>query len=140
MSLTTGGNGHEPHYDLPEPRPDFGPDDVVRIVLDALQDNDNPGPDCGIRTTFNFASPSNRSVTGPLSRFAEMVKNSLYGILIGWTDAKIDPATISGNHARVMVRVSGAEGVTRTFVWELSKQDKPPYRDCWMTDTVLPAE
>jgi hypothetical protein len=140
MSLTTGGNGHEPHYDLPQPSPELGPDDVVRTVLDALQHNDEPGPDCGIRTTFNFASPANRSTTGPLSRFAGMIKNSDYRIMVSFREAQTEPVSIVGNHARQIVRITGADGSVQTFAFELSRQTQTPYQNCWMTDSVLRAE
>jgi hypothetical protein len=140
MSLTTGGNGHEPHYDLPQPHPDLGPDDVIRIVLDALQHNDQPGPDCGIRTTFNFASPANRASTGPLSRFAEMVKTPVYGLMIDFREATQEPIAVSGDHARQIVHITGSDGTAAAFVFEQSRQSKPPFHDCWMTDSVLPVE
>lgn len=140
MSIHPGGNGHEPHYDLQEPNPDLTPDEVVRIVLDALRHNDKPGPDFGIRTTFNFASPGNRAVTGPLSKFAEMIKNSLYNILIGYQEARIEPAQITGDRASVLVNITGSTGLPAVFVFKLSRQTHPPYRGCWMTDSVMPAE
>jgi len=140
MSIHTGGNGHEPRYDLPEPSPDLSPEDVVRTVLHALQHNDTPGPDAGIRTTFNFASPGNRASTGPVARFAEMVKGSIYGILIDFREAQIDPPEIVGERARIRLRVTGGDGRTATFIWELSRQSSPPYGGCWMTDSVLPVE
>jgi hypothetical protein len=140
MSLTTGDNGHEPHYDLPEPNPDLGPGEVVQIVLDALQHNDEPGPDCGIRTTFNFASPANRASTGPLTRFAAMIKNSEYRIMIDFRKADTEPITVVGNHARQIVKITGADGSVETFAVELSRQTQTPYPECWMTDSVLHVE
>jgi hypothetical protein len=140
MSIHTGGNGHEPHYDLPEPHPDLSPEDVVRTVLNALQHNDRPGPDFGVRTAFNFASPGNRSATGPLARFAEMIKSPGYGILIDFKTAQVDPPTTTGDHARVVVHITGGDGRTATFIWELTRQSSSPYRGCWMTDSVMPVE
>lgn len=140
MALTTDGNGHEPHYDLPQPDPRLGPDDVVRIVLDALQHNDDPGPDCGVRVAFNFASPGNRSSTGPLRKFAAMVKNPAYRILIGFREAKVEPVVLVGERARVVARVTGADGAAKAFAFELSRQTVSPYRECWMADSVLPVE
>lgn len=140
MSIHTSGNGHEPRYELPEPHHDLSPEDVVRTVLNALQHNDTPGPDFGIRTTFNFASPGNRSATGPLARFAEMVKSSVYSILLNFKDARVDPPAVSGERARIVVRVTAGDGRKATFIWELSRQSNPPYQGCWMTDSVLPVE
>jgi hypothetical protein len=139
MSIKAKGNGHEPHYDLPEPNPDLGPEEVVRIVLGALQHNDEPGPDSGVRTAYNFASPGNKVVTGPIAQFVEMVRKPTYNILIDFKESRIEPAAISGDHARLVVHILSPSGDTATFVFELSRQTQPPYRGCWMTDSVIPS-
>ncbi len=51
---------------LPQPTADQQPEDVVRIVIEALAHNDKPYADAGIATTFAFASPANKINTGPL--------------------------------------------------------------------------
>ena len=60
--------------DAPVPKPELTPEQVVEIQVEALRKNDVPTPDAGIATTFRFASPGNRKVTGPLERFAPIVK------------------------------------------------------------------
>jgi hypothetical protein len=50
-----------------EPSPLLSPDEVVKIQVAALKDND--ASNSGIELTFRFASPENRSTTGPLDRF-----------------------------------------------------------------------
>jgi hypothetical protein len=44
---------------LPRPISDQQPEDVVRIVIEALAHNDKPYVDASIETTFAFASPAN---------------------------------------------------------------------------------
>ena len=44
--------------DLPQPSRGQLPEDVVRIVIEALTHNDEPHTDAGIVTTFAFASPA----------------------------------------------------------------------------------
>ena len=51
------------------PDPALAPEDVVAIQLAALQNNDNPTANAGIRQTFALAHPDNRRLTGPLARF-----------------------------------------------------------------------
>ena len=60
--------------DLVVPDPSIAPEEVVAIQMKALQFNDNPSPDFGIAQTWNFAHPRNRAMTGPLPRFANMLK------------------------------------------------------------------
>ena len=66
--------------DLPqtEPDPSLPPQDVVSIQIEALQNNDIPYEDRGIEVTFNFASPANKRMTGPLERFKVMVRNPVH--------------------------------------------------------------
>ena len=62
------------HLPQTEPDPSLSPQDVVSIQIEALQNNDTPYEDRGIEITFNFASPTNKRVTGPLERFKVMVR------------------------------------------------------------------
>ena len=47
----------------PAPSPGYSPGEVVQILVEALREND--ADDSGIAVVFRFASPENRSVTGP---------------------------------------------------------------------------
>src|SRR5450432_2438956 len=55
-----------------KPGPGLGADAVVRIVMQALQQNG--ADDVGIETTFRFASPGNKQVTGPLEHFRKLLR------------------------------------------------------------------
>ena len=134
------GNGHHKHHDLPEPEPGLAPDEVVRIIMTALQHNNDPCMDCGIETAFNFASPSNRAVTGPLPRFVEMVRNPIYDPLIHAVRFEQDTIQIDGDEARQDVRVYDADGNRAVYVFILSKQPGPAWEGCWMTDSVIRTE
>jgi hypothetical protein len=119
------------------PTPSLTPSDVVGIVLNALQHNDDPRPDAGIATTFEFASPANRLETGPLERFALMIKNPAYRPMLGFRSARRLPVEIDGTHARQRVVLVGRDGSQVTYVFLLSKQSDGPYANCWMTDGVI---
>ena len=60
--------------ELVYPNPDIAPAEVIAIQLNGLQYNDSPETDAGIRQTWAFAHPRNRATTGPLPRFASMLK------------------------------------------------------------------
>src|SRR5690242_5340132 len=82
----------------PAPSPKLSPDQVVGIVLKALQANDKK--DSGIATTFRFASPANTRVTGPLSHFIPMVKSPAYRPMLNFKRVVRGKIQRSGDQAR----------------------------------------
>jgi hypothetical protein len=121
----------------PHPAPSLSPSEVVTIVLNALQHNDEPQPDAGIATTFEFASPANRVATGPLARFALMIKNPAYRAMLDFRSVTRGRLELDGDHARQRVVIVGRDGSQVTYVFLLSKQADGPYANCWMTDGVI---
>ena len=87
--------------DLREPDPALSPADVVAIQLNALQTNDTPETDAGIAQTWAFAHPDNKRVTGPLPRFAQMIKGPLYQILLGHRSHEIREVLATGRPGRL---------------------------------------
>jgi hypothetical protein len=126
---------HSENNILPQPRPDLSPDEVIRIQLDALRDNDK-STDEGIATAFNFASPGNKVYTGPLSRFKQIVRNPVYNVMINHKRAVYESVVVSGNVAQQRVLIVGEESQTVIYTFTLSRQREARYRDCWMTDGV----
>ena len=82
--------------DLVKPDPSIAPVEVVAIQLKALQFNDNPEPDFGIAQTWAFAHPRNRAATGPLPRFASMIKGPSYAKMLNHSRHEISPASGHG--------------------------------------------
>ena len=127
-----------PEAELPGPSTDRQPGDVVRIVIEALADNDAPFADAGIATTFAFASPANKVNTGPLSKFSQMVRNPTYGILIDHVEHEFSEVVLTGRLAYQMVRIVGRNGAEVIFAFRLSQQAEGEYEGMWMTDAVWP--
>jgi hypothetical protein len=118
-----------------KPNPKLGPADVVRIVVEALKHND--AKDRGIAVAFDFASPANRRVTGPLSRFIPMVKGAEYRALLNHKSAGYSKVyNVDKNEAIVFVGIKDAGGTAAFYVFTLSKQPDGEYAGCWMTDGV----
>ena len=117
------------------PSPEFSPEQVVRLQLEALQHNDNRNK--GIEAAFNFASPGNKKYTGPLSRFIKMLKAPPYNNMLNYKSVEYDPVEISGDSAVQRVKLTGADGHAIIYIFMLSKQTEAPYQDCWMTDGVM---
>ena len=121
----------------PEPSPDLSPADVVRIQVEALQANDDPHPDAGIEAAFRFASPGNRAATGPLPRFARMVKGPVYGDMIDAARAEFGRVAVDGDRAAQRVTLFHDDGRRATYVFGLSVQEGGDCDGCWMTDSVV---
>lgn len=122
---------------LPTPDPSLDPGEAVDVQLAALRANDDPHPDAGCETAYNFASPANRRSTGPRDRFVEMVKSPTYAPLVDHVEAVGGPVERSGNVAEQTVTVTDASGRTETYTFSLSVLSTGPFRTCWATDSVL---
>ncbi len=118
------------------PAPTLTPDAVVRLVMEALARNDHPAADAGIATAFSFASPGNKQLTGPLSRFIPMVKTPLYQPLLNHATIDYGPIRVDGVYAEQLVTVTSEQGEPAAFLFTLSRQAEGEYEDCWMTDGV----
>ena len=125
-------------YDIENayPEPELKPNDVVRLQLLAMQQNDDS--DFGIEVTFRFASPSNKIQTGPLKRFIRLVRNPSYRPLLNHINATFLELNIEEDFAvqDVIITTSNRERIGYRF-W-LSIQKGRLYPGCWMTDSVIP--
>ena len=117
----------------PSPDPALRPDEVVRIQLEALRQND--AADHGIEVCFRFASPNNQSNTGPVGRFGEMIKTGPYSLMLDYHDAQYAEVEIREDRARQLVTLKGTSE-TITYGFYLSLQTHEACDGCWMTDTV----
>lgn len=125
--------------DLPQPTPELTPSEVVRIQLDALQHNDQPGSEDGVKTAWNFASPGNKQATGPLPRFIRMVHNPTYEQMIDHRQHRLGQLKLVNQRIAVVNAIlTAADGTPAYFQFQLSRQEGGPYDGCWMTDAVLP--
>ncbi len=122
----------------PVPSPELEPSEVVRIQVDALRSNTSLNR--GIELTYRFASPDNKRYTGPLARFIDMVRSAPYDRLLNHLSAQYGPVALSANEAHQMVIIVDAAGEEVGYIWVLSRQSEGAFKDCWMTDAVIPAE
>ena len=125
-------------YDIENayPEPELKPNDVVRLQLLAMQQNDDS--DFGIEVTFRFASPSNKIQTGPLKRFIRLVRNPSYRPLLNHINATFLELTVEEVFAVQDVIITTSNGERIGYRFRLSIQKGPLYPGCWMTDSVTP--
>ena len=124
----------------PDPSPEWTAAEVIRFQVEALQRNDEPYPDAGIATAFEFASPGNKVATGPLDRFAEMVHGPAYRDMLGFERAEYGRLRTEGDLAAQEVTLVQPDGRRTTYLFGVSRQDGGPCDGCWMTDAVVPRE
>ena len=124
--------------DLREPDPALSPADVVAIQLNALQTNDMPGTDAGIAQTWAFAHPDNKRVTGPLPRFAQMIKGPLYQILLGHRSHEIREVLATDDQVDFAVTVTSQTGEVVGCRWSVAKAAGGENAGAWMTISVSP--
>ncbi len=125
------------HLPQTEPDPSLSPQDVVSIQIEALRNNDTPYENRGIEVTFNFASPANKRMTGPLVRFKMMVRNPIYGPMINHRSAEYKNVRVEGNFAQIDVILNSKEGEYLGYRFILSRQHGNQYEGSWMTDAVI---
>lgn len=119
------------------PKPELSPQDVVRIVVDALKQNDTPREDAGIETAFRFASAANKKVTGPIERFKTMVKTPRYRPMLNHKSSRMGISIVDGDTATQRVTIIDADDRETVYEFTLRKDAET---DCWMSDSVLVPE
>ena len=118
------------------PNPDIAPAEVIAIQLNGLQYNDTPETDAGIRQTWAFAHPRNRAMTGPLPRFATMLKGPGYDMMLNHASHQIVPANSGDGWRQFYVLMEASNGKVLSFAWIVEKVTEGRYKDCWMTVAV----
>lgn len=116
--------------------PQLTPEAVVNLQIEALRKS--IADPAKVSICFQLASPSNRAFTGPLERFAEMVRQPPFSELAeaeGWQMGK---AQVEGERASVLATTCNRKGLCTGFRFWLSLQKEAPFTNCWMTDEVEP--
>jgi len=126
----------------PRPQPGLTPGEVIRTVVEALQNRNSPSPNAGIFTVYQFASPANRASTGPYGNFLRLVKVPGFDPLFSGHADSYGPLIVTGDHAeqKVCFRVAGGRVVWFLFVVtrQNSQQTRGRCTGCWMVDGVVP--
>lgn len=126
----------------PRPHPSLAPGEVIRTVVEALQNRNSPAPNAGIFTVYRFSSPANRANTGPYGTFLQLVKLPPFVALFSGHADSYGPLAVAGDHAEqaVRVRIDGGRAVWYRFVVsrQTSQQTRGLCAGCWMVDAVIP--
>ena len=123
--------------DLLTPNDSILPDEVIKIQLVALMNNDGDFKDSGIEQTWNFAHPNNKKVTGPLDNFKRMIKGDAYQMMINHLSHTITQLGSSEKWAQFEVIILDKDKIYHKFNWQVEKYTKDgELKDCWLTTMV----
>lgn len=132
--VLSGFVGEPADIEIPTaPSPIHPPEAIVAAQLEALRLGD-------VATVFSFASPTNQAATGPVERFAEMIRSPMYSTLLGHKNAKVLRA-VQQSRERLIATVgvnAEREGkpVSAVFQWIVGLQTDGMRSGCWMTEAV----
>ena len=123
--------------DLKSPNYLILPEEVIKIQLVGLMDNDKDFKDSGIEQTWNFAHPNNKKNTGPLPNFKMMIKGNAYQMLIDHLNHTITELGSSDKWAQFEVIILDKNKIYHKFNWQVEKYTMDgPLKDCWLTTMV----
>ena len=107
--------------ELKKPTPDTNPEDVVKIQLSSLMNNNEPYLNAGIEQTWEFAHPSNRAFTGPIQRFTQMMYAPSYAVMLDHKKHDIIEVKLDKNIAYFFIELTSTDGKIFGFKWTLEK-------------------
>lgn len=118
--------------------PMLSPEAAVHIQLRALQNNDVPLPDSGIRKAWAFAHPANKRLTGPLPKFIAMIKQPAYAMLLNHQNHEIKVLEQSDSIAVFAIRVTANDGLVYLCRWQVAPVSGGENDGAWLTIGVSP--
>ena len=125
------------YADLIKPNSNLKAFDVLMIQLNSLKNNNNPYKDAGIEQTWEFAHPSNKKITGPLSKFKKMIYSESYNVLISHENNRITLLSESINKSVYKVFILSKEKKKYYYIWQIEKVLLDGnLKNCWMTTNV----
>ena len=123
--------------ELLKPTPEINPEEVVKIQLSSLMNNNEPYLNAGIEQTWEFAHPSNRAFTGPIKRFTQMMYAPSYAVMLDHKKHNIIEVKLDKNIAYFFIELTSTDGKIFGFKWTLEKvKEEGGFKDCWMTTAV----
>lgn len=133
---------YKPPTNVPDPELTAG--EVVILVLEALNNNDNPSPNRGVEILFGYSGPGSsiKQEKGlKPAEYFDFLKETEYKVLFDHKDVSIDKGSYSydGKKAFFTARLQVGEGpldqVPVNFI--LSSTEGVSDESCWLVDSML---
>ena len=125
------------YSELFKPQANLLPEEVISIQLTALQNNNHPYKNAGIEQTWEFAHPSNKQYTGPLSNFMKMMHSDSYSIMINHKKHNINLVEQGVSISFFLVELVDKTDNKFRLQWIVEKVLlEGELKNCWMTISV----
>ena len=142
------------------PRPDLAPGEIPSLLMQALECNDFPAVDDGLRSVWAFSGDATRFVFGDnetefvasAHQTAEEFPTSFYGSAMNGQSWQVEtPINLVGGGgdgdgekkknqtawiATQVIRTVSSDGRLRRWQWELRKHRRPPNLGCWYVESI----
>ncbi|CAM9301686.1 unnamed protein product [Ectocarpus sp. 8 AP-2014] len=124
------------------PSPALPPTQVIGLLMAALQRNDDPAENDGLRTVFEFSSGMcRRAVGGTAESFIKEARYSVFGATVGCQSFTLEPMSMVADRlATQVVSVVASDGRQRRFLWTLERQRRPPDAGKWLIYGVVSSD
>ena len=128
----------ESSAELLKPHNKLKPFDVVKIQLSALKNNNKPYKNAGIEQTWEFAHPSNKKFTGPVSRFIKLLNDEGYNVLLNHMEHKIVEIFNSEKKFIYEITILDREKIFFKYNWQIEKfLNGGSLNNYWLTTSVF---
>jgi len=132
-----------------KPRPELKPEEIVPLLMTALQKNDFPEEDAGLMSMWEFASDTTRFIfKNNITEFieschetADEFPTSFYGAAMNGQSWNLESELnrVGGNDGWIATHVMktiSSDGRLRRWQWELRKKRRPPCLGGWFVELI----
>ena len=131
------------------PRLELQPEDIPPLLMEALQNNDIPDVDAGLKSMWEFASGTTRFIfdynrtdfIGSAHDTAEQWPTSFYGVAMNGRSWEMETNInrVGGEDGWIATQVMktiSSDGRMRRWQWELRKNRRPPNQGLWLVESI----
>ncbi len=117
---------------------DASPEQALDEQLVALQNNDAPAPNAGIRQAWKFSHPANRRYVGSLRRFEWLLTTPAYRPLLNHISHEVVRVSEMDEGVLFEVTVVAQDARVMQYLWILSYIENEAREGSWATLRVTP--
>jgi len=131
------------------PRLDLEPSEIPALLFTALQNNDFPTVDAGLKSMWEFGGDETRHIfennrtdfIESAHKTANEFPTSFYGNAFYGKDWEMETELnrVGGDGGWIATQVMktvSSDGRLRRWQWELRKRRRPPCIDCWFVESI----
>lgn len=135
------------------PIPSLNPENIIPLLMTALEHNNIPVVDAGLVSMWEFASDTTKFIfQNNITEFIESCHEtatefptSFYGVAMNgqsW-DIETEINSVGGKDGWIATQVMktiSSDGRVRRWQWELRKNKRPPCLGCWKVENIASSD